>query len=105
MGSKIQNPEMPIAQTPQMSERDFITDQLSTEKYLCQSYVTAATEASHQSLSETITQVAHETLDCQRNLYEVMFRKGFYSYDTAEAQSIQQSYQQFSGYKNQFPYQ
>ncbi|KMK77579.1 spore coat protein [Alkalihalobacillus pseudalcaliphilus] len=104
MGQKIQNPEMPVPKTPQMSERDFINDQLTTEKYLCSSYSTAATEASHSQLYQDINQVANETLQCQRDLYNVMFQKGFYSYDAAETTSLQQDFQKFTGYEQQFPY-
>ncbi|KGA95821.1 hypothetical protein AJ85_16225 [Alkalihalobacillus alcalophilus ATCC 27647 = CGMCC 1.3604] len=104
MSQKIQNPQKPVPKTPQMSEQDFITDQLSTEKYLCNSYSLAATEASHAQLFQDINQIANETHNCQRDLFNVMFKKGLYSYDAAEQQSIQQDYQKFTGYKNQFPY-
>jgi hypothetical protein len=32
-----------------------------------------------------------------------MFEKGWYSLEKAQASSLSQSHQQFSGYKNQFP--
>ena len=34
-----------------------------------------------------------------------MFRKGFYAIEAAEQQKLDQSFQQFSGYSSQFPYQ
>ena len=46
---KIQNPEMQIQKTPQMNDRDFINDQLATEKYMTNSYNIALNEASHDS--------------------------------------------------------
>ncbi len=102
--TKIQNPEMQVPKTPQMSERDFLNDMLATEKYMAGSYQTALNEMSHKQLYDKIDLIFQETQDCQRNLYDTMFRKGFYAIEAANAQKLQQSYQQFSGYTNQFPY-
>jgi len=102
--SKIQNPKTQVPETPQMSDRDFINDQLSTEKYMTASYSTALNEASHQSFYQDLSQIFTETQDCQRNLFNLMFKKGWYSFDAADQQQLTQSYQQFSGYSSQYPY-
>ncbi|RBW71247.1 spore coat protein [Bacillus taeanensis] len=102
--SKIQNQETMIPKTPQMNDRDLINDMLATEKYLTASYSTALNEASHEQLYRDLSAVFNETQDCQRHLYNLMFQKGWYSLDAAQDQKLQQSYQQFSGYTNQFPY-
>src|SRR5690554_729604 len=102
--SKIQNPETQVAKTPQMSERDFINDILTTEKYMTSSYSTALNEASHEALFSDIDKIAHETQLCQRDLFNLMFKKGWYSLDAESQQSLTQSYNQFTGYKNQFPH-
>ncbi|WP_017726348.1 spore coat protein [Halalkalibacterium ligniniphilum] len=101
---KIQNPETQVPKTPQMSERDFLNDQLSTEKYMTTSYHYALNEASHQSLYQDLATICQEAQDCQRQLYNLMFKKGWYSLEAAPAQQLQQTYQQFSGYTNQLPY-
>ncbi|WP_088104016.1 spore coat protein [Halalkalibacter urbisdiaboli] len=103
--SKIQNPEMQVPKTPQMNDRDFINDILTTEKYMTASYSVALNEASHQQLYSDILGIFTETQDCQRDIYNLMFKKGFYSLEAADQQKLQQGYQQFSGYSNQFPYQ
>lgn len=102
---KIQNPEMPIQKTPEMNERDYLNDMLATEKYMGVSYSVALHEASHEQLFKDLSTICQETNDCQHNLYNVMFRKGFYALEAAEPQKLSQSYQQFSGYSSQFPYQ
>lgn len=102
---KIQNPEMQVPKTPQMSERDFLNDQMSTEKYMTSGYGIFLNEASHQQLYQDIAGIFQETQDCQRQLYITMFRKGFYALEAADQQKLTQEYQQFSGYTNQFPYQ
>ncbi|MGG4264586.1 spore coat protein [Peribacillus simplex] len=101
--NKIQNPESPVAKTPQMNDRDFINDMLTTQKYFSNSYSVALNEMSNQALFQDIFSVSKENQEMQRELYNLMFEKGWYGLEKAQAQSLSQSYQQFSGYKNQFP--
>ncbi len=101
---KIQNPSSPVPKTPQMNERDFINDILTTEKYFSSSYGVALNEMSHQSLFQDISNIANETQMMQREIYNLMFQKGWYALEQAPAQALTQTYQQFSGYKSQLPY-
>ncbi|MGE7183839.1 spore coat protein [Peribacillus sp. NPDC006672] len=101
--NKVQNPESPVAKTPQMNDRDFINDMLTTQKYFSNSYSVALNEMSNQALFQDIFSVSKENQEMQRELYNLMFEKGWYSLEKAQATSLGQSYQQFSGYKNQFP--
>ncbi len=101
---KIQNPETQVPKTPQMNDRDFANDLLSYEKYMTAGYSTALNEASHQHLYEDLLAIFNETQNCQRELFNVMFQKGWYKFEAESEQKIQQSYQQFSGYSTQFPY-
>jgi spore coat protein CotF len=100
---KIQNQETQVPKTPQMNDRDFINDLLTTEKYMTTSYSMALHEASHQGLYNDILNIFTETEKCQRDLYDLMFKKGWYSIEAADQQKLQQSYQQFQGYTNQLP--
>ncbi|MCU9612857.1 spore coat protein [Caldibacillus lycopersici] len=102
--NKIQNPAMQIPKSPAMNDRDFINDMLATEKYMTASYSTALNEASHHSLYEDVLTIFNETQNCQRELFNTMFKKGWYGFAPAEQQKLQKSYQQFQGYSNQFPY-
>ncbi|MEC2076435.1 spore coat protein [Metabacillus fastidiosus] len=99
--NKIQNPETQVQQSPQMNERDFINDILATEKYLTSAYTMALNELSHQALYQDILTVSNETQDAQRDLYNLMFKNGWYKLEAAETQKIQQSYDQFSSYLDQ----
>nr|WP_204468194.1 spore coat protein [Shouchella xiaoxiensis] len=87
-----------------MTDQDFITDMLSTEKYITVSYSIAEHEASHEAYYQTIHQANNEASQMQRTLYETMFRKGLYSLSPTQDTQIQQSYQQHSTDKNQLPY-
>lgn len=99
------NPETQIPKTPQMNDRDFTNDLLTMEKYLTASYCTYLNEASHQSLYQDMLTIFTETQNEQRELFNLMFKKGWYNFEAAEQQKLQQSYQQYQGYTNQLPYQ
>ncbi|MDC3411996.1 spore coat protein [Aquibacillus sp. 3ASR75-11] len=88
-----------------MNDRDFVNDMLTTEKYITDSYSTALNEASNQAIYQDILTIFQESQDSQRNLYNLMFKNGWYSMEAADQQKIQQAYQQFSGYMNQLPLQ
>ena len=103
--NQIQNPETQIPKTPQMNDRDFLNDMLTTEKYMASSYGIFLNEASNQQLYQDMLNIFTETQNCQRELFNLMFKKGWYKLEAADPQKLQQSYQQFQGYTNQFPYQ
>ncbi|WP_027409973.1 spore coat protein [Anoxybacteroides tepidamans] len=100
----IQNQETQVPKTPQMNERDFLNDVLATEKYMTTSYSVFLHEASHHQLYQDMLNIFTETQNCQRELYNLMFKKGWYKIEPADQQKLQQAYQQFQGYTNQFPY-
>lgn len=81
--NKIQNPATQIPKTPQMNDRDFINDMLSTEKYLTSGYNVFLNEASHEKLYQDILQIFTETQNCQRELFNLMFKKGWYGFEAA----------------------
>lgn len=58
---KIKNPETQVPKTPQMNERDFINDLLTTEKYMTTSYSMALHEASHQGLYQDMMHLYRNT--------------------------------------------
>ncbi|MFC7394345.1 spore coat protein [Scopulibacillus cellulosilyticus] len=104
--NKIQNPSTQTTKTAQMNDRDFLNDCLATEKYLTTSYSMALHEMSHQALYQDVSKIFNETEDCQRQMFNLMFKKGWYGLDAEQAQTLQQTYQQFSQYETeQFPNQ
>ncbi|MCO7176062.1 spore coat protein [Sporolactobacillus kofuensis] len=100
----IQNKETQIQKTVQMNDRDYLNDVLLSEKYLGTSYVHALQEASHQELYQDIKSVFDQTSEYQRDLYNLMFNKGWYKFESQDPQKIQQTQQQFTQYaQQQFP--
>ncbi|WP_394235083.1 spore coat protein [Niallia oryzisoli] len=88
-----------------MNDRDFLNDVLATEKYITNSYSIALNEASHEALYQDLLAVCTEAQNEQRQLYNLMFKKGWYKLEQEDQQRLQQKYQQFYNYTTtQFPY-
>jgi len=103
----IQNPKPqnePQVKGPEMNDRDRVNDILALEKYLTDSFNVSAREASHAQLHQDIMTVLNETHQCQYELYQLMFRKGYYKLEAEEQTKLDQTYRQFSDYSTQFPY-
>ncbi|WP_066304793.1 spore coat protein [Bacillus sp. FJAT-29814] len=105
--NKIANPQtgqLPKVKTPEMNDRDFLNDGLSTCKYITDSLNIAVREASYSQLHSDLLQMLNETHQSTREMFEVMFQNGWYKLEAAEQQKIDQAHQQFSNYSSQFPY-
>ena len=101
----IQNPKVQLNKTPQMNDRDFTNDLLSTEKYMTDSYNTFLNEASHEALYQDILSIFTETQNEQRQMYNLMFKTGWYKLEPEDQQTLQQKHQQFQNYTTtHFPY-
>lgn len=103
----IQNPKPanePKSKGPEMNDRDRINDILALEKYLTDSFNVAVREASHEDLHRDLMQILNETHECQYNLFKQMFQKGWYKLEAEQQPALEQTYQQFSNYRTQFPY-
>lgn len=103
----IKNPQtgqLPQVKGPEMNERDFINDILATEKYITDNFNVFAREASNQILHQDVMDILNESHQAARNLFNMMFKKGWYSLTAAQQQDIQQTAQQFQNYKSQEPY-
>lgn len=102
-GKMIKNPKTNIAQdkNQQMNDRDYLNDILATEKYLSDGYNTFLLESSHTELHTDVKQILNETHDCAREVFNLMFENGFYSFQAASPQEIQKAQTTYSKYLNQ----
>lgn len=105
--NQIANPQtgqLPKVKGPEMNDRDFINDGLSTCKYLTDSLNIAVREASHEELNSDMLRILMETHQSSRELFNLMFKNGWYKLEAEEQQKLDQAYKQFSNYSTQFPY-
>lgn len=95
---------LPKVKDASMNDRDRMQDLLAQEKYVTSGYHMAMIEASHQALFDVIKQNCDDCFRLQRQVYNLMFKKGWYKLPVANAQAVTHTLQQFVQYKTQFPF-
>ncbi|MBP2019191.1 spore coat protein CotF [Symbiobacterium terraclitae] len=95
---------LPTVKDASVNDRDRMQDLLAQEKYLTTGYNTAMIEASHDALWDVIKQNSDACHQMQRQIYNIMFKKGWYKLPVANAQAVTHTLQQFVQYKTQFPF-
>ncbi|AEI39413.1 spore coat protein [Paenibacillus mucilaginosus] len=106
MTVEIANPQtgqLPKVKTPEMNDRDYINDLLSFEKYLSGGFNTGLQEMQNPKLHETVQGILSDIHNSQFQVFDTMFRKGWYKMKAADAAEIEKIRTQFANYSSQFP--
>ena len=96
MNNQISNPKVEVPTGISLNEKDYITCLLTTLKEMSKGYVTAITEASNESLFNVYKEILEKVSNLQRDVYELMFRKGWYILEKCDANKINNKYQTLS---------
>lgn len=96
MNNQISNPKLEVPTGISLNEKDYITCLLTTLKEMSKGYVTAITEASNESLFNVYKEILEKVSNLQREVYELMFRKGWYILEKCDANKINSKYQTLS---------
>lgn len=99
----VNNPEQPITKNKEMNDSDYLNDMLATEKSLVNNYSIALNEASNDVFYNEIINLCKDTHTCQRNLYNLLFKKGWYKLEKAEQQKIKMELQEHESKINELP--
>lgn len=89
----IQNPKTEEPNTPGLNERDYCDMMLNTCKKLVHAYAIALCECSNDTYYNFLFKIFKETSEAQRRLYNLMFRKGWYTITAEPSQKITQTVQ------------
>ena len=92
MNNKIQNPKIELDSFIEMNDENYLNDILETEKNMSVNFTYALNEASNETLFNEIYEMFKQIKEAQRNLFELSFRKGFYSLEKAETNKINEEY-------------
>ena len=96
MNNKISNPKTEVPTGLSMNDKDFITSLSTCLKELSKNYTVAQTEASNETLFNKYYSMYNNIINMERDVYELMFRKGWYSLEKAESQKISSKLQMLS---------
>ena len=93
---KIENPETKVPKGMELNERDYLTSLLTCLKDMEKNYTIALTEASCENLYNKHLDVFLNIASLQREVYELMFRNGWYKLETADETKINEKHQTLS---------
>lgn len=83
MNNKIENKK-------DMNDKDVITSILSLEKSLVKDYAVCLTEASNNDLYNDYFDMFDDIINLQRNIYNLMYKKGWYQLEIVQDDKIEE---------------
>lgn len=93
MNNKISNPKVEVPKGIALNDKDYITSLLTCLKDMVKNYTIAMTEASNEKLYENHKKTFIKLISLQREVYELMFRKGWYQLEKAPQQKVTEKHQ------------
>lgn len=96
MNQQISNPKVEVPTGIACNDKDYINSLLSCLKEMSKNYVVAMTEASNEALFEKHKQIFLTLIALQREVYELMFRKGWYILEQVDDNKISSKQQMLS---------
>lgn len=94
--NKVSNPKTEVPTGIKMNDKDYITCLLTILKDMVKNYTIAMTEASNENLYQSYNSTFKKLIELQRETFELMFRKGWYSLEKTEVSKISEKYQTLS---------
>ena len=92
MNNTISNPKTEVAKGIDLNDKDYMTSILTCLKELTKNYAVALTEVSNEELYQKYFEIFTSISRLQREVYEVMFKKGWYTLEQAEELKIKNAY-------------
>ena len=88
--NKIGNIKTEVPSGIEMNDKDYLTSVLELEKNMSNNYSIALNEASNDYLYEDYFELFEDTKDAARELYNLMFKNGWYTLEKAQENKIQE---------------
>ena len=88
MNNEIKNEKVQVPNGVDLNDKDYLNSLLSCLKEMTKNFATAMTEASNDNLYEKYEEMFEDVSEMQREVYEVMFSKGWYCLEKVENQKI-----------------
>ena len=86
--NKISNPKTEVPTGRTLNDKDYLNCLLTTLKEMVKNYSVVLTEASNENLYNNYKEMFDRYSKMQREIYELMFRNGWYSLEKVEIQKI-----------------
>lgn len=91
--NQISNPKTEVPKGTGINDKDYMNSLLSCLKEMVKNYAIALTEASNETIYNEYKTMFDNYSNLQREVFEIMFRKGWYSLEKAETLKVNNKYQ------------
>lgn len=92
MNNQIQNQKVEVPSGIKLNDKDYLNSLLSCLKEMVKNYSVVLTETSNESLYNKYKEMFDKYIELQRKVFELAFRKGWYSLEKAEPNKISDKY-------------
>ena len=96
MGEIMKNTKTNVKKGKDLNDEDILNDILISMKHLVSSYAIALNEASNKNIYKLFNTVLNNSSKSQANLFDLSFKKGWYTIETADNKKIDNAYSKFS---------
>ena len=93
MNNSISNPKIEVPKGTSINDKDYMNSLLGTLKEMVKNYAVTLTEVSNENLYNEFKTMFDEYSKLQREVYETIFRKGWYTLEVAEQQKLDNKHQ------------
>lgn len=94
--NEIKNPKTQVPAGTNLNDKDYMNCLLTSLKAMVKNYAVALTEASNETLYHEYKEMFDSYAELQREVFELMFRKGWYVLEQVETDKINKKYQTLS---------
>ena len=94
--NQIANPKVEMPTGMNLNDKDYITCLITTLKEMAKGYTIAMTEAGSESLYNVYKDTFDSIISLQREVYELMFRKGWYVLEKSDVMKINNKFSTLS---------
>ena len=91
--NQVKNPKTEVPNGMSLNDKDYLNSLLSCLKEMTKNYTIAMTEASNENLYQEYLEIFLNIISLEREVYELMFRNGWYTLEKTESNKINQKYQ------------
>lgn len=96
MNNIVKNPKQEIPSGKEMNDCDYLNTILNIEKNMTNNYSIVLNEASNDNLYNDLTKVFKDAQDCQRRLFNLTFKKGWYELEKADENKIRSKHAEYN---------
>ena len=93
MNNQIQNTKTEVPSGIKLNDKDYLNSLLSSLKEMVKNYSSVLTEASNENLYNTYKIMFDKYVELQREVFELAFKKGWYTLEKAENNKVSNKYQ------------